>query len=264
MSKEVNISPNWFKQNKTYQRSSFVASILFSIDNLITGSIKKFIKTFYKYLYYSTPFAAILIFILTVFICSWIFGGATCRDGWSSPSIGNRGACSHHGGVRDNTGVYVLFGLFTSWGAVVAIGSNFRTKDGYVVLSKLPVHPFEKISTETRRPDFTRHYNPTQYAQSRAPFLCSACKKSFAAKTTYLYSLYPKNKSFYYSNSRNSSSRTKYCVPCGKNITEINARIALEEKKHIEDAQFRFISIMEYYEVNAIISNVYKPNLKRS
>jgi hypothetical protein len=23
----------------------------------------------------------------------------TCADGWSSPSIGRRGACSHHGGV---------------------------------------------------------------------------------------------------------------------------------------------------------------------
>lgn len=30
---------------------------------------------------------------------NWTYQGATCRDGWPSPSIGKRGACSHHGGV---------------------------------------------------------------------------------------------------------------------------------------------------------------------
>lgn len=29
----------------------------------------------------------------------WLYGGATCADGWGSPSIGQPGACSHHGGV---------------------------------------------------------------------------------------------------------------------------------------------------------------------
>jgi hypothetical protein len=30
---------------------------------------------------------------------SFILVGTGCSDGWSSPSIGRRGACSHHGGV---------------------------------------------------------------------------------------------------------------------------------------------------------------------
>jgi hypothetical protein len=30
---------------------------------------------------------------------TWFYLGGTCRDGWGSPSIGKRGACSHHGGV---------------------------------------------------------------------------------------------------------------------------------------------------------------------
>jgi hypothetical protein len=31
----------------------------------------------------------------------WTYLGYTCSDGWHSPSIGKRGACSHHGGVSD-------------------------------------------------------------------------------------------------------------------------------------------------------------------
>jgi len=34
----------------------------------------------------------------------------TCGDGWHSPSIGRRGACSHHGGVDRIAGNLVLFG----------------------------------------------------------------------------------------------------------------------------------------------------------
>ncbi|GGT58950.1 hypothetical protein GCM10010271_72930 [Streptomyces kurssanovii] len=29
----------------------------------------------------------------------WLYDSSTCRDGWDSPSIGQRGACSQHGGV---------------------------------------------------------------------------------------------------------------------------------------------------------------------
>lgn len=30
---------------------------------------------------------------------TWTYVESTCADGWRSPSIGKRGACSHHGGV---------------------------------------------------------------------------------------------------------------------------------------------------------------------
>lgn len=39
---------------------------------------------------------------------------ATCRDGWQSPSIGLRGACSHHGGVERHGGLYLLSVLLSS------------------------------------------------------------------------------------------------------------------------------------------------------
>ncbi|MEJ8662324.1 hypothetical protein [Streptomyces sp. MS1.AVA.4] len=35
---------------------------------------------------------------------TWMYQDTVCADGWDSPSIGRRGACSHHGGVID---VYV-------------------------------------------------------------------------------------------------------------------------------------------------------------
>lgn len=43
--------------------------------------------------------------------------GAHCRDGWASPSIGHRGACSWHGGVaRDGGGIlYIIAGSFVAW-----------------------------------------------------------------------------------------------------------------------------------------------------
>lgn len=41
---------------------------------------------------------------------------AKCRDGWASPSIGLRGACSHHGGVKRHEW-FALFLLLVSGGA---------------------------------------------------------------------------------------------------------------------------------------------------
>ena len=39
-----------------------------------------------------------------------------CRDGWESPSIGQQGACSHHGGVRRHTDL-ALLAIAVSFGA---------------------------------------------------------------------------------------------------------------------------------------------------
>jgi hypothetical protein len=44
------------------------------------------------------PFG-ILVFLVFEIIVARRLPPATCRDGWGSPSIGLRGACSHHGGV---------------------------------------------------------------------------------------------------------------------------------------------------------------------
>jgi hypothetical protein len=43
----------------------------------------------------------ILCFILLIQGCgSFGKSSGNCNDGWTSPSIGKQGACSHHGGVK--------------------------------------------------------------------------------------------------------------------------------------------------------------------
>jgi predicted RNA-binding Zn-ribbon protein involved in translation (DUF1610 family) len=41
----------------------------------------------------------LLLFFVFLGVFSYIFGGG-CNDGWQSSSIGQQGACSHHGGVN--------------------------------------------------------------------------------------------------------------------------------------------------------------------
>lgn len=53
-----------------------------------------------------SPLGAALAVFLTLFVGSSALLNrvipTTCRDGWHSPSIGRRGACSWHGGVTDH------------------------------------------------------------------------------------------------------------------------------------------------------------------
>lgn len=42
---------------------------------------------------------------------------ATCADGWLSPSIGRRGACSRHGGVQRS-----VFGVLLVFSGSIALG----------------------------------------------------------------------------------------------------------------------------------------------
>jgi hypothetical protein len=60
-------------------------------------------------------FIAIVVGAAAWLLAAILVGPATCRDGWSSPSIGHKGACSHHGGVSTN--YTMLFGLIAGFGA---------------------------------------------------------------------------------------------------------------------------------------------------
>lgn len=57
-----------------------------------------------------------------------LLGPVTCKSGWRSPSIGSRGACSHHGGVEDRSWVFFLFVIivFFSW---LIISDKFRKNE---------------------------------------------------------------------------------------------------------------------------------------
>jgi hypothetical protein len=66
-----------------------------------------------------------------------------CADGWASPSIGRQGACSHHGGVRDN-GIYVILILGLSIAAGIITASKLKPTDLTV--------PSQPTSLRTSRP----------------------------------------------------------------------------------------------------------------
>ncbi len=57
-------------------------------------------------------------FAILLFLLGRLAGATTCQDGWQSPSIGSRGACSYHGGV-DRTKFGIVF--FVSASAGIAI-----------------------------------------------------------------------------------------------------------------------------------------------
>lgn len=54
-----------------------------------------------------------------------VFGPITCRDGWPSPSIGRRGACSWHGGVSHGRDVLSL--IYVALGISAGVGF-FRSR----------------------------------------------------------------------------------------------------------------------------------------
>jgi len=75
--------------------------------------------------------------IITLYLLSSLIGGATCRDGWHSPSIGRPGACSHHGGVQSNYFLgFVFFYLSIAIGLLTSYGLNRLHK--YIASWKKP------------------------------------------------------------------------------------------------------------------------------
>ena len=64
-------------------------------------------RTLLKYL----VFASVIFGIFVLLVLSVFAPNITCADGWASPSIGSRGACSHHGGV--DSGLSALYFIFT-------------------------------------------------------------------------------------------------------------------------------------------------------
>lgn len=63
----------------------------------------------------------IITFLVIWFGLALLSGPATCRDGWHSSSIGKRGACSHHGGVKNSSSVFFLLALIGASGIVFLV-----------------------------------------------------------------------------------------------------------------------------------------------
>lgn len=62
-----------------------------------------------------------------------------CVDGWESPSIGSRGACSHHGGVSSAG----------AWAEILLLGASFVS--GVLVTNKLNPNAKEELEEWQRR-----------------------------------------------------------------------------------------------------------------
>ncbi|MGY4257378.1 hypothetical protein ACVI1L_004446 [Bradyrhizobium sp. USDA 4516] len=71
---------------------------------------------------------------IAFFVLAGIFRGPiTCRDGWHSPSIGSREACSYHGGVaRGASSLWFLLSVgigFAAWFAADANSPRRRREE---------------------------------------------------------------------------------------------------------------------------------------
>lgn len=72
-------------------------------------------------------FIAILLFFVFRIGASYIFDlSARCQDGWTSPSIGTQGACSHHGGVDNWRAVAAFFASVCLSALIVWVPILFR------------------------------------------------------------------------------------------------------------------------------------------
>lgn len=67
--------------------------------------------------------AGIAIGFACFLVLAHLVPDSVCRDGWQSPSIGRQGACSHHGGVRIYSALYLpIFGVATFLGLWIGGG----------------------------------------------------------------------------------------------------------------------------------------------
>lgn len=186
----------------------------------------------YKHRYLAITTLFIVIFSLGVNL----FGYVGCGDGWNSPSIGLRGACSHHGGVDSNILLIFLIAGCLSGIAFFLVESSYRVYNKIIVSAKLPRHPLE--ADLTSRVQFNKHPLPTSEAISRKDFWCNICKEKFSKGTRYKY--FPAG-----------NHRVKYCTSCASKIKSINESIKSSEVEYNKIRSAKINEINEYYKNNA-------------
>lgn len=147
-----------------------------------------------------------IISFLSIFIGLYIlFGGAHCGDGWSSHSIGRRGACSHHGGVVSYNGFILVVSLILSFIIYNTVSRRYKVVYEFVVLSDLPPHPGEKVLNKYVKMEIL---DVNEKSKSRVDFLCNNCGLAFKAGEVY----YHKSK---------KQRNKKYCLKCTQDLNEL-------------------------------------------
>lgn len=101
-------------------------------------------------------FIGCLFFVFTYVLLPHSSGPPTCNDGWASPSIGTRGACSWHGGVkREHSGIKFFFSVGIGYLASYLYGRRRdavlqrKSKEGKPA-QKASLHKQDKPSTDPR------------------------------------------------------------------------------------------------------------------
>jgi hypothetical protein len=59
--------------------------------------------------------------VTRLLIGDFFFDTPVCVDGWASGSIGNQGACSHHGGVQGQPATAFFISMAVAIGALIAV-----------------------------------------------------------------------------------------------------------------------------------------------
>lgn len=205
-------------------------------------------KLVFKIIHSSYKAFSILLFFILFFIGKQIEGPSTvsCADGWDSPSIGRRGACSHHGGVvHHGTGIpSLLIALALSYVCYTQINSLFKDRYGYIVRSNLPEHELEKkIKDYTTMPIYNKII---KFKEARKPWSCKLCKSVISPGEMYGWK-YAKRDSL--------NKEIRFCMSCvNKTNQEITINIALNEAQNKFTSE-SYITIAEYYRVNSIKKN---------
>lgn len=89
-------------------------------------------------------FIGLLFFVFTYVLLPHSSGPPKCNDGWASPSIGTRGACSSHGGVkREHSGIKFFFSVGIGYLASYLYG---RRRDAVLQRKSEEGKPIQKAS----------------------------------------------------------------------------------------------------------------------
>jgi len=75
---------------------------------------------------------AIATLIGLVWLSNYLLGPVVCRDGWASPSIGHRDACSWHGGVSHSRDMFIFLFLglsaFARWTVFKTLANSAKVQ----------------------------------------------------------------------------------------------------------------------------------------
>ena len=181
---------------------------------------------------------SVFLFVFAIIAANILLGGPFCSDGWSSSSIGSRGACSHHGGVSSTLGVISFVSAIL---AVVLFNSHvnkkYRTHKGFVALNKLPPHPLENINHTA--PNFIQYKVPALSSKSRKDFSCSMCSKSFKSGEIYFYVV-------------QKTRDKKHCESCTKSIPALNEKSKFDRDLFCSTKIFNENEVDRYYKENSV------------